>query len=211
MPPRYSSGVKMVASIHGSSMSRIAITSGMSAGLCSSMQRAVAHVQPIDHRRRRRDQVEVELAAQALLDDLEVQQPKEATAEAEAQRRRRFHLVGEAGVVEAQLAHGGAQVLELRGVHREHAAEHNRLHFAEARQRLGGRLALVGDRVADRAVRHGLDRRREEPDFARPEFIRINQLAGQGTRPRGRACSARRSSSSGPAGASSACHPRSAR
>ena len=37
-----------------------------------------------------------------------------------------LHLVGEARVVEAQLAHGGAQVLEVGGVDREQAAEHHR-------------------------------------------------------------------------------------
>ena len=39
---------------------------------------------------------------QPLLDDLEVQEPEEAAAEAEAERGGGLHLVGEAGVVEAQ-------------------------------------------------------------------------------------------------------------
>ena len=48
---------------------------------------------------------------------------------------RGLHLVGEAGVVEAQLAHRGAQVLEVGGVDREQAAEHHRLRRLEAGQR----------------------------------------------------------------------------
>ena len=76
-----------------------------------------------------------------LLDDLEVQEAEEAAAEAEAERGGGLHLVGEAGVVEAQPAHRGAQILELRGVDREEAAEHHRLRRLEARQRRGGRAA----------------------------------------------------------------------
>ena len=134
--PRYSSGVRIVASIHGSSISSILITSGMSAGLCSSICVAVGQRHLVDDRRRGRDQVEVELALQPLLDDLEVQQAEEAAAEAEAERGGGFHLVGEAGVVEAQLAHRGAQILEVGGVDREQAAEHHRLRRLEAGQRL---------------------------------------------------------------------------
>ena len=62
--------------------------SGMSAGLCSSSIVAVGRWTLVDDRGRGRDQVEVELARQPLLDDLEVQQAEEAAAEAEAQRRR---------------------------------------------------------------------------------------------------------------------------
>src|SRR5262249_37091761 len=94
--------------------------------------RAVRHVDLVDHRRGGGDEVEVELAAEALLDDFEVEQAKEATAEAEAEGGAGFHLPGEAGVVEAQLAHRSAQVFELGGVDREEAAEHDRLDFAEA-------------------------------------------------------------------------------
>ncbi len=138
MPPRYSSGVRMVARIHGSSIASIFITSGMSAGLCSSLDLAVGQQDAVDDRGRGRDQVEVELALQPLLDDLQVQQAEEAAAEAEAERGGGLHLVGEAGVVEAQLAHRGAQVLELGRVDREQAAEHHRLRRLEAGQRRRG-------------------------------------------------------------------------
>ena len=84
--PRYSSGVRIVASIHGSSISRICITSGMSTGLWISISLAVAQLHLVDDRRRGRDQVEIELALQPLLDDLQMQQPEEAAAEAEAER-----------------------------------------------------------------------------------------------------------------------------
>jgi len=57
---------------------------------------AVAFLDLVDDRGGRRDQVQVELAAQALLDDLQMQQAQESAAEAEAQ--------------------GGAQVLEIGGI-----------------------------------------------------------------------------------------------
>ena len=61
----------------------------MSTGLWISISLAVAQLDLVDHRRRGRDQVEVELALQPLLDDLEVQEAEEAAAEAEAERRAR--------------------------------------------------------------------------------------------------------------------------
>ena len=47
---------------------------------------AVGQLHLVDDRRRGRDEVEVELALQPLLDDFEVQQAEEAAAEAEAER-----------------------------------------------------------------------------------------------------------------------------
>ena len=55
--------------------------------------RAVVEIDVIDDARRRGDEVEVELALEPLGDDLQVQQPQEAAAEAEAKRRRAFRLV----------------------------------------------------------------------------------------------------------------------
>ena len=86
-----------------------------------------------------------------------MEQAEEAAAEAEAERGAGLHLEGEAGVVEAQLADGGAQVLEVGGVDREQAAEHHRLDRLEAGQRLCGRAAVVGDGVADAGLGDFLD------------------------------------------------------
>src|SRR5690606_674544 len=103
------------------------------------LHRAVGEVHAVDDGRGGGDQVEVELALKPLLDDLQMQQAEEAAAEAEAERGGRLHLGGEAGVVEAQLADGGAQVLEIGGVDRKQTAEHNWLGRFEARQRRGRR------------------------------------------------------------------------
>src|SRR6202020_1463640 len=67
----------------------------------------------VDDRWRGRDEVKVELALEPLLDDLEMKEPEEAAAEAEAERRGRLHFVGEARVVEPEPAHSRAQILEV--------------------------------------------------------------------------------------------------
>ena len=103
-------------------------------------------------------------------------QAEEAAAETEAERGARLHLIGEAGVVEAQPAHGRAQVFELRGVDREHAAEHHRDRRAEAGQRLVHRIALVGDGVADARVGDFLDRGGEHADLAGAELVDGREL-----------------------------------
>jgi hypothetical protein len=58
----------------------------MSAGLCSSITSPLVMFIIVDHRRRGGDQVEIELALQPVADDLQVQKPEEAAAEAEAER-----------------------------------------------------------------------------------------------------------------------------
>ncbi|MNF04857.1 hypothetical protein D3C80_2044660 [compost metagenome] len=52
----------------------------------------VGHCQLIDHRRSSRDQIEIELALETLLNNLQMQQAQEAAAEAETKSGRRFHF-----------------------------------------------------------------------------------------------------------------------
>ena len=111
----------MVASIHGSSMRSMLHGIGHVGRVVHLQLRAVVEIDVIDDARRRGDELEVELALEPLGDDLQVQQPEEAAAEAEAERRRAFRLVGEARIVEAQPRHRLAQVLELGGIDRETA------------------------------------------------------------------------------------------
>ena len=108
-----------------------------------------------------------------------MEEPEEAAAEAEAERGAGFHLEGEARVVEAELAHRLAQHVEVGGVDREEAAEHHRLRRAEAGQRGGGGLAVVGDGVADIGVRDFLDRGGEEADLAGAELADVDELWGE--------------------------------
>ncbi len=108
-----------------------------------------------------------------------MQEAEKAAAEAEAERCRGFHLVGEACVIEPEPAHGGAQRLEVGGVDRKQAAEHHRNSGTEAGQRLGHWLSVVGDGVADAGVGHFADRGGEKADLARPEFIALDPLGGK--------------------------------
>jgi len=108
-------------------------------------------------RRRRQDQRQVVLAAQSLLDHLEVEQTQEATAEAETEGRGGVLLVGQGRVVELELVQGLGEILVLLIRHRVDRGEHHRLGLPIARQGLGGRLLDGGDGVTHGDVRHRLD------------------------------------------------------
>ena len=108
-----------------------------------------------------------------------MQQPEKAAAKAEAERGGGLHLVAEARVVEAKLAHRRAQVLEVGGIDRKQAAEHHRNGRTETRQRLGDGLLVVGDGVADAGVGHLLDRGGEEADLAGAELVGFDALGGE--------------------------------
>ena len=157
----------------GSSMRSMSPSDGNLAGLSSSMTSPSLQHAAEAHRRRGRDEVEVVLALQPLLDDLHVQQAEEAAAEAEAQRRRRLGLARERRVVEAQLVERVAQVLVAGRVGREDAGEHHRLGRLEAGQRRRARAAGLGDGVADARVADLLDVGGEEADLARAELGRL--------------------------------------
>ena len=62
------------------------------------------------------DDVEVEFALDALLDDLHVQQPQKAAAEAEAEGDGGIRLKDERGVVELQFEEGVLQIVEPAAV-----------------------------------------------------------------------------------------------
>ena len=131
---------------------------------------------PVEHARRRRHQVHVVLALEALLHDLHVQQAEEAAAEAEPERRRRLRLVEERRVVQAQLLERVAQLGVLVALDRVEAGEHHRLQRLEAGERLERRAAGLGDRVADLRVADLLDVGDEKADFADAELVDRNRL-----------------------------------
>ncbi len=140
----------------------------------------VAQRDAIDHGWRGGDEVEIVFAGQPLLDDFQMQEAQEPAAKAEAERGGAFHLVGEAGVVEPQLADALAQLLELGGVDREQPAEHHRLDFLVARQRLGRAALDRGDGVADAGLLDLLDLRGDEADLAGAQFGQLDTLGGEG-------------------------------
>ena len=98
--PTNSFGTITDALMYGSSTS--SSSAGISDGLCTSRQLAVALEHPVGDVRRGHDQIEVEFALEPLADDLHVQKPEEAATEAEPERLRRLGLVEQRGVVELQ-------------------------------------------------------------------------------------------------------------
>ncbi len=144
--------------------------------------RAVVQLDLVDHAGRGRDQVLVELALQALLHDLHVQQAQEAAAEAEAQRLADLGLVVQRAVVELELLQRVAQLVVLAGFRRIQAGEHLRLDLLEAGQRLGGRAGVVRQLLLERdGVAHLgglqlLDAADDEAHLAGPEHLARQRL-----------------------------------
>ena len=134
--PTNSAGVRIIAVITGSSILRDVAGLGQLGRAVDLDDLAVGLGDAIQHARRRRDQVHVELALEPLLHDLHVQQAEESAAEAEAERDRGLRLEEERGVVQPQLLERLAQLGVLMALDRIEPGEHHRLQFLEARERL---------------------------------------------------------------------------
>ena len=104
-----------------------------------------------------RDDVHVEFAVEAFLDDLHVQQSEKSAAEAEAQRQRTFGLERERGIVELQFFERSPQVFVLVGFDGIDAREDHWLHVLESGDRFPRGVRHRRNRVADLHVRRGLD------------------------------------------------------
>ena len=169
----------MVASIHGSSTESDVVGVGPVGGVVDFLDGAVAEVDFVDDARRGGDEVEIVLAGQALLDDLEVEEAEEAAAEAEAEGGAGLHLEAEGGVVEAELVEAVAELLEVGGVDREQAAEDDRLDELEAGEGLRRGLAGIGDGVADAGLGDFLDLRGDEADLAGAELRELLDLGAE--------------------------------
>ena len=129
--PTYSFGTMTDALMYGSSTS--STSSGISAGLCTSIQSPSVALDAVGDVRRGHEQVEVELALEPLADDLHVQQAEEAAAEAEAERLRGLGLVEERAVVQLQPLERVAQLRVVVRVGREEPGEDHRLDVLVAR------------------------------------------------------------------------------
>ena len=145
--PTYSFGTMIEARMYGSS-TRLELARHL--GRVVHLDRlARRRLHLVGDVRRGHEQVEVELALEALADDLHVEEAEEAAAEAEAERLRGLGLVEQRGVVQLQPLERVAELRVVVGVRREEAREHHRLDVLVAGQRLGGAAAPRRDRVAD--------------------------------------------------------------
>ena len=114
---------------------------------------------PVADRGRGQDQRQVVLALEPRLHHVEVEQPEEPAAEAEAQSGRAVLLVDEGRVVELQLLERLRQVLVVVGGHRIDRREHDGLRLAIAGNRLRGGPLGLRERVADGQAREALHAR----------------------------------------------------
>ena len=117
------------------------------------------------------DDVHVEFAVEALLDDFHVEQAEEAAAETESEGEGAFRVERERGVVELELLQRGAQVFVLVGLHGIDAREDHRFHILETGYRFGAGVFYVGYRIAHLHLAGVLDARYDVAHVTRPDFL----------------------------------------
>ena len=135
-------------------------------GAADAHHLAVSLVHVIVDRGARRDEVEVELSLETLLDDLHMEETEEANAEAKAKGHRGLGRPDERWIVDVELLEGVAKVLVLFVVHREESGVDHGLRLAIARH--GGVAGPLGKRdgVADTHGLGVLETRDDEADLA---------------------------------------------
>src|SRR6185369_17576199 len=124
----------------------------------------------------RGDEVEIELALEALLDDLHVKEAEESAAEPEAERDRALRRVGEARVIEVQLLERVAQERVVLAADRVDPGEDEALGLLVAGEWRVRRPRDGRDRVADLGVADALEARGDVADFAGDELLDGDEL-----------------------------------
>ena len=104
---------------------------------------AIAQLHLINHAGRCCDQVLIELAFQALLHDLHVQQSQETAAKTKTQGLAHLRFIAQRRVVEFELFQRISELVVLAGLCRVEPGKHLWLDFLETRQRLSGRPGVV--------------------------------------------------------------------
>jgi hypothetical protein len=165
-------------------------------GLCNDLSHNVRLLNDVDHRRfgeprrvmhvndfafarmdfirdvrHRRDDIHIELAVKALLDNLHMQQPEETAPEAEPECQRRFGFIGQRRVVELQFLERCPQILVLIALDRIESGENHRLHILETCDRLFAGIVHMGDRIADFHVERRFNARNDIAHISCFQFI----------------------------------------
>src|SRR3989442_6374985 len=122
------------------------------------------------------DEGEVELALEALLDDLEVEHAQEAAAESITEGERGLGLEVERAVVELELLEGIAQSLVVGVLDGVEAREDHGLGVAIAGAGLGRGPQDVRDGLAHLGVGHALDGSGEKPDLAGGQLLHVGHV-----------------------------------
>ena len=170
-------GVTTLSLTQGSSICSMSVGLGSRAGLSMTTlpRPSVEHDVVLD-RRRRRDEVDPELALEPLLDDLHVEQAEEAAAEAEPERDGALGLVRERGVVEVELLERLAEQRVVLAADRVDAGEDEALRLLVAGQRLRGRAGDGRDGVADLGLADVLQSGRDVADLAGDQLLDGHEL-----------------------------------
>ena len=103
------------------------------------------------------DEIEIEFPLQTLLNDLHVEKPQKAAAEAEAQGSGGFRLIGKGSVIELQLFQCLPQIGIFGAIGRVDAAEHHGIDAAVAGKRCGSGVFGTGDGIAHTGIGNGFD------------------------------------------------------
>ena len=111
----------------------------------------------VPHAGRGGDQIDVEFAFEAFLNDFEVEQTKEAAAEAEAEGDGAFRVIGQRTVIELEFFESVAEETVFVRFHGVQPGEHHGSNFFEAGEGLGSGVRGFDDGVTDLGVGHGLD------------------------------------------------------
>ena len=119
--------------------------------------RAVCLHNFIDDGRERRNQVEIKLPFQALLNNLHMQHPQEAAAEAEPERCGTLGLKGQRRIIQLQFFKRVTQIGIAGTVQRVDPAVDHRAGRAITRKRLVSNSCSTGDGISNCSIRHILD------------------------------------------------------
>ncbi len=171
MPPRYSSRVMTVASMMGSSICFDLGGIGEARGVIHFENFIARGGDAVTDAGRGGDEVNIELALEALLHDLEMQQTEKAAAKAEAERDGILGLETHGAVVQAEFFEGIAQQSVLVRFDWIETGKDHRLDGFESGEGLGRRVRRVGDGVAGAGFGNVLDVGVHESDFAGRKFL----------------------------------------
>ena len=125
----------------------------------------------VGHRRRRGNQVQVELALQAVTGNFHVQKAQEATAETKAQRDGGFWFVGQRGIVKLKLLQRITQSREICLRNWEQTRVHHWLRIGVTGQRLIRALGSPGDGVTHLGLTHVFHAGNEIADLTRAQAL----------------------------------------
>ncbi len=180
--PMYWLGVTTLSLTQGSSICSMSVGLGRSAGLSMTrLPRPLVSTTWYSTDGADGDEVDPELALEALLDDLHVEQAEEAAAEPEPERDGALGLVRERRVVEMELLERLAEfriVLAADGID---AGEDEALGLLVAGQRLGGGAGDGRDGVADLGLADVLQPGGDVADLAGDELLDRHELGPEDT------------------------------